>query len=425
MSAQAALATLQGKHIVLGVSGGIAAYKSALLARLLKKAGADIKVVMTQGAHAFITPLTFQALTGNTVHDTLLDADAEAGMGHIELARWADLILIAPATANVIARLAHGHADDLLTTICLASPAPKRLAPAMNQQMWANPIVSANIERLTTFGWELLGPDDGEQACGDIGSGRMLEPEAIVARLLDGTSPSRQISHHDHSGTKVVITAGPTREALDPVRYISNYSSGKMGYALAAAAHAAGAHVTLVSGPVQLMPPTGVKVINVTSAEQMLSAARSESSNADIFISSAAVADFRPQHVAEHKIKKGSDNTATLELIKNPDIVATIAGEYSSLFCVGFAAETQSLLENAGSKLVRKKLDMIVANQVGEGLAFDQDSNAVTLIWHDAQQKLQQRAFPMQPKPQLAHQLIDAIFAHYQVHQDTPSVSVN
>ncbi|MGJ8514923.1 bifunctional phosphopantothenoylcysteine decarboxylase/phosphopantothenate--cysteine ligase CoaBC [Carnimonas bestiolae] len=415
MSAQAALPTLQGKHIVLGVSGGIAAYKSALLARLLKKAGADIKVVMTQGAHAFITPLTFQALTGNSVHDTLLDADAEAGMGHIELARWADLVVIAPATANVIARLANGHADDLLTTICLASPAPKYLAPAMNQQMWSNPIVRANTERLETFGWSLLGPDDGEQACGDVGSGRMLEPETIVERLLSSTSsPAERASHSGISGKKVVITAGPTREALDPVRYLSNYSSGKMGYALAAAAYAAGASVTLISGPVQLEPPRGVTVVNVTSAEQMLDAARSESSDADIFIAAAAVADFRPQQVAEHKIKKGGDSTASLELVKNPDIVATIAGEYASLFCVGFAAETQSLLENASSKLTRKKLDMIVANQVGEGLAFDQDSNAVTLLWQDAQQTLQQRAFPMQSKHQLARQLLDAIFAHYQ-----------
>ncbi len=333
---QLAAAPLAGKRILLGISAGIAAYKSAVLARLLKKAGAEVRVVMTEGAQAFITPLTLQALTGESVRTSLLDPEAEAGMGHIELARWAELVLIAPATADLMARLAHGHADDLLTTLCLATDAECVMAPAMNQAMWGHPATRDNARRLEGYGWRLLGPDSGDQACGDVGAGRMLEPEAIVARL--STTPGaasaamapetapRSMAPDDapHSmapetapgmsqaspgsddarGLTVTITAGPTREALDPVRYLSNHSSGKMGYALATAAAARGARVRLISGPVALETPAGVERIDVISANEMLEAANQAAGDSDIFIGCAAVADYRAEQVAEHKLKK-------------------------------------------------------------------------------------------------------------------------
>ncbi|WP_043446985.1 bifunctional phosphopantothenoylcysteine decarboxylase/phosphopantothenate--cysteine ligase CoaBC [Halotalea alkalilenta] len=399
--------TLLGTRILLGVSGGIAAYKSAVLARLLKKAGAEVRVVMTEGAQAFIKPLTFQALTGEPVGTSLLDPEAEAGMGHIELARWAELILIAPASANLIARLSRGHADDLLTTLCLGSGAERMLAPAMNQQMWAHPAVQENVDRLKTQGWGILGPDAGEQACGDIGSGRMMEPEAIIDTLQ--ASPGQRPAQ----GLEIVITAGPTREAIDPVRYLTNHSSGKMGYALAAAAQALGATVTLISGPVRLATPPGVARVDVDSAEQMLDAAERAAATADIFIAAAAVADYRPATAAEQKIKKGSEDELVLRLIKNPDVVATIAARENAPFTVGFAAETEALERHALDKLERKRLMMIVANQVGGGLGFDRDDNAATLYWREPKQQIRSERFEAQPKRALAEKLILRIVAHY------------
>lgn len=433
--------SLSGKRILLGVSGGVAAYKSAALARLLKKAGADVRVVLTDGAKAFITPLTFQALTGNPVHDSLLDQEAEAGMGHIELARWAEVLLIAPATANLIARLANGFADDLLTTLYLASSAPRYLAPAMNQQMWASPAVQRNVQQLEQDGVTLLGPAAGEQACGDVGQGRMLEPEDIINTLLEYCADVRLADiHHSHNypanhhlankgndtgnavvtlpedQLNIVITAGPTREAIDPVRYLSNYSSGKMGFALAQAAQQLGAKVTLISGPVALATPAGVTRIDVASADEMLAAAKEACKNADIFIATAAVADFRPAAIAEQKIKKGHEDEMTLTLSKNPDIVATIAAMEAAPFTVGFAAETESLHVHAQEKLKRKKLNMIVANQVGNGLAFGQDDNAATLYWRSHSKgsnndELCHEDFPFQPKSALAHVLMARIIA--------------
>ncbi|OLO06039.1 MULTISPECIES: bifunctional phosphopantothenoylcysteine decarboxylase/phosphopantothenate--cysteine ligase CoaBC [Salinicola] len=406
---------LTGNRILLGISAGIAAYKSAHLARLLKKTGFDVRVVMTEGAQAFITPLTLQALTGEPVRTSLLDPEAEAGMGHIELAKWADIVLIAPATADLMARLAHGHADDLLTTLCLATEARCLMAPAMNQAMWRHPATLANADRLVELGWSLLGPDAGDQACGDVGLGRMLEPETLLAQLLSevgqsgGESVRMMPVHQDLAGKRVVITAGPTREALDPVRYLSNHSSGKMGYALAAACVERGASVSLVSGPVTLPIPPGVNRIDVTSATEMLAAVESQLP-CDLFIGCAAVADYRAAAVSEHKLKKtDADSGLTLELVRNPDIVATIAARPDRPFTVGFAAETQSLETHAGSKLERKRLDLIVANDVSrEGVGFGSDDNAVTLLWktHDQIRHLE---LPLQSKAALAGAIVDHI----------------
>ncbi|MDH4574255.1 bifunctional phosphopantothenoylcysteine decarboxylase/phosphopantothenate--cysteine ligase CoaBC [Salinicola acroporae] len=406
---------LAGTRILLGISAGIAAYKSAHLARLLKKTGAEVRVVMTEGAQAFITPLTLQALTGEPVRTSLLDPEAEAGMGHIELAKWADIILIAPATADVMARLAHGHADDLLTTLCLATEARCLMAPAMNQAMWRHPATLANADRLQELGWTLLGPDAGDQACGDVGLGRMLEPDTILARLMGELEPARDKAsrvmpvHRDLHGKRVVITAGPTREALDPVRYLSNHSSGKMGYALAAACAERGASVTLVSGPATLSTPPGVERIDVISAVEMLTAVESRMP-CDLFIGCAAVADYRAAAVSEHKLKKTEDaGGLTLELVRNPDIVATIAARADRPFTVGFAAETQSLETHAGSKLERKRLDLIVANDVSlEGVGFGGDDNAATLLWRE-RERTQRHALPRQPKTALANAIVDHI----------------
>ncbi|MCE3026888.1 bifunctional phosphopantothenoylcysteine decarboxylase/phosphopantothenate--cysteine ligase CoaBC [Salinicola sp. DM10] len=398
---------LAGTRILLGISAGIAAYKSAHLARLLKKSGAEVRVVMTEGAQAFITPLTLQALTGEPVRTSLLDPEAEAGMGHIELAKWAEVILIAPATADLMARLAHGHADDLLTTLCLASEARCLMAPAMNQAMWRHPATLANAERLTTIGWTLLGPDAGDQACGDVGLGRMLEPETIFTQLQQALDPAAAISRQDLAGRRVVITAGPTREALDPVRYLSNHSSGKMGYALAAACAARGAEVTLVSGPVTLATPPGVARVDVLSACEMLAAVEA-ALPCELFIGCAAVADYRAASVAEHKLKKSDDTSGmTLELVRNPDIVATVAARAERPFCVGFAAETQALETHAGDKLARKRLDLIVANDVSQaGLGFGSDDNAATLLWREAEE-LHRQALAPQPKTALATAILD------------------
>lgn len=401
---------LAGRRILLGISAGIAAYKSAQLARLLKQAGCEVRVVMTEGAQAFITPLTLQALTGEPVRTSLLDPEAEAGMGHIELARWADVVLIAPGTADLMARLATGMADDLLTTLCLASEADKVMAPAMNQAMWRHAATQRNAERLQQDGWRLLGPDSGDQACGDVGPGRMLEPDAIVAELLaqHAEAPPQELPAR---GLHIVITAGPTREPLDPVRYLSNHSSGKMGYALAASAARLGARVTLVSGPVTQTTPEGVERIDVETALEMQEACRGLVAACDIFIGCAAVADYRVDAVAEHKIKKqeGEDGL-TLKLIKNPDIIADVALKRDPAsrrpFVVGFAAETRDLEAYARDKLTRKQLDMIVANDVSaEGLGFGADDNAVLLLWRDGEGESGE-SLPPQAKTRLADAIL-------------------
>lgn len=394
------MTSLANKQILLGVTGGIAAYKSADLVRRLQDAGARVQVVMTPAAQEFITPLTMQALSGNPVHTQLLDPEAEAGMGHIQLARWADLVLIAPATADFIARLTQGMGNDLLTSICLATAAPIALAPAMNQGMWHNPATQANLETLATRKVHLFGPADGGQACGDVGPGRMLEPLQLV------DAAANLFSTGSLAGKKVVITAGPTREALDPVRYLSNHSSGKMGYALAQAAAEAGAQTILISGPTQLAAPARVTRIDVVSANDMLDASLKAAMDCDLFIAAAAVADYRPAQQAAQKIKKGSSDTMSLELVKNPDIVASIAQLNPKPFMVGFAAESENLLEYARTKLIRKNLDMIVANNIGDSrIGFNSDDNAVTLIDANSTTEISQRS-----KQQLARELI-AYFA--------------
>ena len=364
---------LAQKNIIVGISGGIAAYKAAEFVRLLKKAGAEVRVIMTTGAQAFITPLTLQALSGHRVHDNLLDPEAEAGMGHIELARWADAIVIAPATANTIAALASGQADQLLTAVCLATTSPIAIAPAMNQQMWEHPSVQDHLKVLTSR-VQQWGPASGEQACGEVGLGRLLEP----AELFEKTN--QLFASELLAGKHVVITAGPTQEAIDPVRYISNHSSGKMGYALASAAREAGARVTLISGPTALTAPANLTMISVISALDMQTAVESVITDCDIFIGCAAVADYRPTHIHDQKMKKNAE-TLTLELTRNPDIISLVAARPNKPFVVGFAAETENLLENARGKLIQKKLDLIIANRIGQPESgFMSDFNTVTLI---------------------------------------------
>ena len=392
------MAHLFNRNVLLGVSGGIAAYKSAELVRQLQERGANVRVIMTHGAQEFITPLTLQALSGNPVHTELLDADAELGMGHIELARWADLLLIAPATADLIARLSAGRADDLLTTVALATAAPQLLAPAMNQQMWKDPATIANTARLLDRGVQMVGPAAGQQACGDVGPGRMEEPQLIA----DAAANLFQTGLL--AGKRVVITAGPTREALDPVRYISNHSSGKMGYALAQAAVDAGAITTLVSGPVTMPPPEHVRCLPVESAQQMLAQCLELLPECDIFIACAAVADYRPASLEQQKIKKGPQQI-TLQLTRNPDIVATVAASESRPFTVGFAAETNDVLNYARDKMQRKGLDMIVANDVSDpSIGFNSDHNEATVLWHGGDQALARSS-----KSAIANQLVALI----------------
>lgn len=393
---------LSNRHIIIGVSGGIAAYKAGELVRLFRKQGADVRVILSRGAQAFITPLTFQALSGNPVHTELLDASAEAGMGHIELARWADAVVIAPGTADVIARLAMGRADDLLTTVALATAAPLFVAPAMNQQMWANAGTQNNVQRLLDAKVHILGPDAGEQACGDIGPGRLLDPDAIE-RLVSAHFSSRILA-----GKKVVITAGPTREPLDPVRFLTNHSSGKMGFALARAAQEAGAETVLIAGPVTLETPDGVQRINVETAVEMLDATQSVLSGTDIFIAAAAVADYRPDHYADQKIKKSGDQLI-LNLIKNPDIVATVsASPQRPNLVVGFAAETEQLEQYAEGKRIAKQLDFIVANDVSRAdIGFNSDANAVTVFGPAGK-----RDFPVASKDVVANQLLGLLAQH-------------
>ena len=369
------------KRILLGITGGIAAYKSAELVRLLKKAGHEVRVVMTSGAEAFVTPLTFQALSGEPVRTSLLDPEAESGMGHIELAKWADQVVVAPASADFLARLAQGMADDLLTTLCCATEAPIAVAPAMNQAMWSNHRTQRNLRLLQEDPQiSLWGPDQGEQACGDTGPGRMLEP-LVLAGLVADTGTSGLLA-----GKRVVITAGPTREPIDPVRYISNHSSGRMGYALAEAARDAGARVVLVSGPVSLPAPAGVDVRPVVTADDMLAqASAAVDEGCDLFVATAAVADYRPETCAGDKIKKSSEQMA-LPLVRNPDTLATIAGRDDAPFTVGFAAETSDVARYAVDKMQRKKLRMIAANDVSvPGLGFNSENNAVTVFWPDGQ----------------------------------------
>ena len=373
------MSTLQHRRIVLGVSGGIAAYKAPDLVRRLRERGAEVQVVMTAGAQRFVTPTTFQAVAGREVRAELWDPAAEAAMGHIELARWAELILLAPATADLIARLASGRADDLLTTLVLATDAKVALAPAMNRLMWSHPATQANIAILRHRGVEVLGPGRGEQACGETGDGRMLEPLEIVAgveHLLPVATSSALAGKH------VLITAGPTRERLDPVRYISNRSSGKMGFALADAARAAGAEVTLVAGPVNLPTPIGVKRIDVESAAQMHAAVEAAVGVADVFIGTAAVADYRPAVVAERKIKKSGERVEIV-LERTPDILASVAARQQRPFVVGFAAETHDVETYARGKLESKNLDLIAANEVGDDKVFDQDDNALIVLWRE------------------------------------------
>ncbi len=402
---------LQTRRIVLGVTGGIAAYKSAILVRRLKDFGFDVRVVMTQGAQAFVTPLTFQALSGHPVHTELLDPAAEAGMGHIELARWADLLLIAPASCDTIAKFAHGLADDLLSTIYLASKAPVWLAPAMNQQMWAAKSTQRNLTTLVQDGVHVVMPEAGEQACGDVGLGRLAEPELIAKWVNDFFAQAeREISEKFGllAGQHVVITAGPTREAIDPVRYISNHSTGKMGYAIATACYAAGADVTLISGPVSLDTPNGVKRINVQSAQEMLQYSMQLVEGCDVFIATAAVADYRVAQVAEHKIKKAGDEL-DVALVKNPDIVATIAQQKTRPFMVGFAAETQNIEEYAKGKLKAKCLDMIACNDVSRSdIGFASDENAMTVFFAE-QYHLHRQELAKASKLEIAKQLVEAI----------------
>lgn len=399
---------LDGQRVLLCVGGGIAAYKSLELVRRLRDAGAQVQVAMTEGARQFVTPLSFQALSGQPARTTLWDGAAEQAMGHIELARWADRVVLAPATADLLARLAHGLADDLVTTLCLATTAPLMVCPAMNHRMWLHPATQANLATLRARSVQVVGPEDGPLAEGESGPGRLSEPEAIVAALATGAVPAsagpQPAADGRLKGLRVVISAGPTYEDLDPVRYVGNRSSGKMGYALAAAAAAQGATVVLVSGPVQLPTPPGVARVDVRSAAQMRQAVLG-ALPADIYIGAAAVADYTPRRVADQKIKKTGD-TLTLELVRTPDILSEVASQTGTLkLVVGFAAETHDVEKYARGKLAAKHLDLIIANQVGiAGNGFESDDNAATAYWQGGE-----RAFPSSSKAELAERLLDLI----------------
>ncbi|TXK60793.1 bifunctional phosphopantothenoylcysteine decarboxylase/phosphopantothenate--cysteine ligase CoaBC [Alkalisalibacterium limincola] len=396
---------LADQRILLGVTGGIAAYKSADLVRRLREAGAQVRVVMTAGAAHFITATTLQAVSGHPVRDSLWDAAAEAAMGHIELARWATAVVIAPASADTLARLAQGHADDLLSTLCLATTAPLLLAPAMNHRMWAHPATQANLATLVERGARVIGPDSGDQACGETGPGRMSEPTAIVAALAPGGSDTATAGRL--SGKRVLVTAGPTFEDIDPVRFIGNRSSGKMGFALAAAARRHGAEVTLVAGPVALPTPVGVQRIDVRSAQQMHDAVMAAIDAQDLFIAAAAVADYAPVHTSSHKLKK-SEASRSVELVRTRDILADVAARESRPFLLGFAAETDEVAAYARGKLQAKGLDLIAANRVGvAGSGFEADENSIELIWADGE-----RRFGPAPKTRLAQELLDEVVEH-------------
>ena len=384
--------------VVLGITGGIAAYKAPDLVRRLRERGAEVQIVMTASAEEFVTGTALQAVSGRPIRSNLWDKEAEAAMSHIELARWADVVLIAPATAEVMARIVSGGAPDLLTTICLATEAPIALAPAMNHVMWSNPATQANREVLEQRGVHILGPGVGSQACGETGAGRMLEPDAIAATVFSLTGGK---GDGLLEGRKVVVTAGPTREAIDPVRYITNRSSGKMGYAIASAAAAQGANVVLVSGPVHLSEPSGVDVVHVESAEEMFAATHTAIIDADLFIGAAAVADYRPAAAVEQKIKKTSE-AMSVELVRCPDILASVANLGNAPFTIGFAAETENVIEYARGKLAKKNLDMIIANRVGRDHGFDRDDNAATALWNGGE-----KSFPTTSKTDLARNLIE------------------
>lgn len=393
------MAILANKRLVLGVTGSIAAYKSAELVRRLREAGAEVRCIMTEGAAAFITPLTLQALSGQRVHRHLLDPDAEAAMGHIELARWADAVLVAPASADFLARLAQGRADDLLGAVCLATTAPIAVAPAMNAEMWRHPAVQENVETLRRRGVQVFGPAEGVQACGELGPGRLLEPEDLV------TLTTRLFESGLLAGLKVVVTAGPTWEALDPVRGLTNLSSGKMGYAVAQAAAEAGAQVILVSGPTALPDPPRVTCLRVESALQMYETVMAQIDGAQVFIAVAAVADYRPAQTASTKIKKEAERL-TLELVRNPDILAAVAARQPRPYMVGFAAETERLEERAREKLLAKRLDLVAANLVGHGRGFGAETNRLLLVEPSGVREL-----PEAPKSTLARELIAHIAA--------------
>jgi len=391
-----------GNNLLLGVTGGIAAYKSVELARLFRKAGVNVRVVMTEAATRFVGPMSFQAVTGQPVRVRLFDEEHEAAMGHIELARWADHLLIAPASADFLARMVHGLGDDLLSTLCLATPAPVMVAPAMNINMWQHPATRANMSLLTERGVQVLGPASGEQACGDTGPGRMLEAAEIVSMLMY----PRKIRLF--AGKRVLVTAGPTREPVDPVRFISNRSSGKMGFALAEAFAEQGAEVLLVAGPVKLDTPVGVRRIDVQSARQMHEAVFDNLRGVDVFAACAAVADYRPANPPDQKIKKSAERME-LTLVKNPDILADVAAMENGPFTLGFAAETGALADNAETKLAEKGLDMIAANLVGEELGFDVEQNALLVLWPGGEATL-----PVQDKKSLARELIGILIEQYQ-----------
>jgi phosphopantothenoylcysteine decarboxylase/phosphopantothenate--cysteine ligase len=399
---------LYSRRILLGVTGGIAAYKAAELTRLLRRAGAEVQVVMTAAATQFVGELTFQALSGRPVRVELFDPAHEAAMGHIELARWADLVLVAPASADFLARLASGRADDLLSTLCLATSAPVAVAPAMNRLMWSNPATQANLAILDDRGVHRWGPAEGDQACGESGPGRMLEP----AELLDHTTS--RLGGGPLAGVRALVTAGPTREPLDPVRFLGNRSSGKMGFAVAEALAVAGAHVTLVSGPVALGAPPGVTRVDVETASQMQAAVAERVAGCDLFVATAAVADYRPANVATEKIKKASADIE-VRMVRNPDILAEVAARPGAPFTVGFAAETADVEAYAQAKLEAKGLDLIAANFVGEGAAFDRDDNALTLLWRGGG-RLQ---LPRTDKGTLARELVRTITERFHARTAT------
>ena len=402
---------LQGKHIVVGITGGIAAYKTIELVRLLRKAEALVRVVLTPAAAEFVTPLTLQAVSGNAVAQSLLDPQAELAMGHIELAKWADLVVIAPASADFIARLTVGMANDLLSTLCLATPAPILLAPAMNQQMYRQQVTQQNLHTLKMRGIHFIGPNSGAQACGDVGFGRMSEPHEILAEILTALS-ANSATQQDLTSLSVTITAGPTREAIDPVRYISNHSSGKMGFAIAQAFAERGANVTLISGPVNLPTPANVQRVDVISAQEMWQTALEKAVKTHIFIGCAAVADYRIAEVAPQKIKKSGDEIS-LKLIKNPDIIADVGHLTENRpFTVGFAAETENLAQYAKDKLQRKNLDLICANDVSDGQVFNAEQNALHLFWRNGDKRL-----PLSDKLELAQALVNEIVRHYNPKQ--------
>ncbi|MHB8741875.1 MAG: bifunctional phosphopantothenoylcysteine decarboxylase/phosphopantothenate--cysteine ligase CoaBC [Sulfuricaulis sp.] len=401
------MGTLKNKRILLGVTGGIAAYKSADLVRRLREAGAETRVIMTLAAKEFITPLTMQAVSGHQVYQRLLDTDSETGMGHIELARWADAVLVAPASANFIARLAQGRADDLLSAACLATKMPVAVAPAMNQQMWTNAATQTNLAILKKNGVKIFGPGDGSQACGEVGLGRMLEPAELV------TLTSELFATGELDGLTVIVTAGPTWEAIDPVRGLTNRSSGKMGYAVAEAAVEAGARVVLISGPTALADPDRMQTLRVTSAQEMFDTVHAHVNTAAIFIGVAAVADYRPLQTAGEKIKKEQERI-TLEFVRNPDILSSVAALKPTLYTVGFAAETENIEEYARQKLKNKNLDIVAANQVGANLGFESDENSLLLVERESAIEL-----PTQSKSRLARALIHHIAKRYHVKNRT------